>query len=922
MRFPKEKLFKHFIYRNAILSSILEMGRFPLMRELSELGLLTQSSNFEWVNADASLHPFRALELDALKDLSVLTVPLFHALFFSSLYQTFDPSLTKREAALISGLSVAGHRCISRILSLFMNPSVGYPHPRNSPSLMQGASNQPKCVHLKIAALLINSMTADSQVDTQSLASVLYEVDVLPTQVLASFLSIPASPKLLKLIVDHTVRTNGGHLDAALFPLLLGSLLSNDNFFTASYFDAMHAVVRNHVLLHVGGKGIHFDYVSVRWTPLMNKWARVYTKKLKAYELYECYQILLGNVPAAETKLPCSFYVRLIGLIMDCGVNKDAVGSQSRRDCWERLREVAVQALRLFGGNPNDLRVVWTVLLKAALTLEPLSDDWQRTLEAYHICAQSCHLVKVDRGGFLQVVRLVGATIVREPLDAVEQAIIKFLEFLKEQRNASFMWLLDGVGVLLSDLWNTHGAKARPHALLLQDALQKILNDRNITGVTLENNPTIKRTLEWFSIGEATPFWWQCGCGAELPASSKRCIGCLRSSTSKISWTCGQCGECHRSPCHCQICNCGAVNPRCSMATKSGYALCKDCGETLARGDLCCQRCKQHNMKASQRVVCRRCRSSHGANNLYCPFCFIVNTERPLHLWHCGACQEYNYSTWSSCQGCRAVRKAECITMPFLPWLCGCGAANHPCRLVCETCSSGVPSVGGKKEKAKALPSPSYTCVACQNKCFMANVTQTKITIGTISLRIHICEHCKVVHPRDRVVLSASSLSRHCMICSSVVDQEKISSDGEFYHCGALQRLNENIPFRCCYCKETTYLSVGFHCSNCGWPRPEIENVSQPYFIWQCLKEILSDSACCGTWNYSWCSQCTSCGQGRSNSPWEYQARAYSWQCDRCLNFNRPIDVLKCSHCAKGTQPALMYLTNNESSFTQCNMTT
>ncbi|CCW62008.1 unnamed protein product [Phytomonas sp. EM1] len=852
MRFPKEKPIKHFIYRSAMLSSALAMKKFSLERELSELTSLSfQLSNSEWNSTDSSLQPFRALKLNVAKDPSLLSVSSLHALMFSTLYHKFDSSLTRREAVLIGGLSVAGNRCVRLVLSLFGNPNVVCLDPLHSLDTEYCASNHSNGAQLKIAALLINSTTASRQHDKQSLMNVLDEVGILPTHVLAALLSIPASPELLGLLVDHTVMANGGHLSASLFSLLLGSLLSNDNFFSAKYFDAMNTVVRNHILPRIGESHAYFDYVSIRWTPLMNKWARVYAKKVKGRELYECYTILLKKAPAVETKLPPSFYVRLIGLIMDCGVDKGATGFPSSQDCWKRLRDVAVQAIRLFGGNPKDLHAVWMVLLKAALTLEPLSDDWQRTLEAYHICAQSGHLVKVDRGAFLQVIRLVGAVIARQPLDAVETTVSKFVEFLQEQRNASFLWILDGVGALLSDLWNAHGEDARPHAVLLQDTLQQLLKDRNVAGVTLENNPTIKRMLEKFSVGEATPFWWQCGCGAELPASSKRCVSCLRSSTNKISWTCAECGERHYSPCHCQKCKCGVVNPRQNKAAKNGYTLCNNCGEALPQGNTSCPRCKRHNVDTSRQVACRRCNFCHGANDLYCPSCFIVHDERPLQLWHCAACHEYNYSTWSTCQGCRATRKAHCIRVRFLPWLCGCGSQNHPCRLACGTCSSCAPSVGGKKSTPGAPLSPSYTCVTCQKKCSITNITRDMIPSGDSSLQIHMCEHCKAVHPRDRVVISASSLPRHCMVCSSVVDRHLISVNGEFSHCGTLQRLNENIPFRCLHCDGTTHLSVGFHCTNCGWPRPEVEEAELAYYVWQCLKEHSSDSVCCGAWNYS-----------------------------------------------------------------------
>lgn len=730
-------------------------------------------------------------------------------------------------------------------------------------------------------------VTSDSPNAAMLVAAELAHGRAVPRDVVYTLLSVPCAPDALDVLLRSVVRR--GTLNANDFQRCANALLSNDAFFSERTFGGMHGLLCGLVLPALRGDA--FDFVSVRWTRLMNKWSRVYTKAGRGVDLQDCLATLLQAVPAAETKLPASFYVRLLGALLDAAVASSAGAAGA--EGWARMTAVADAALRLFGRNPEDHHAVWVLLLKGALTVPPLRDDHQRLLAAYRLCARHGCPAAVDRNAFLQVVRLVGAAVAVLPHAEVARVVADLCTFMEQQKTLSFLWLLDGVGTVLAVLWQHHGVAAQGDAAELLRVLDALLRERRVSGVELSNNPAIARALDSFELAGAPAFWWTCGCGQALPCTSQRCTTCLR--RSGVSWVCASCKAVHKTPCKGQPCECGAANPRLAAATAASAPLCNTCG-LVADASGGCARCEQQERDSKRCVTCAHCGSEYGAGSLHCPQCFGANPDKAVYLWHCPGCDDFNYSIWSACRTCRAVRKTGALCLAFVPWQCGCGALNHPCRLACTTCGVGVHH-------------HTYTCARCDAQVPLRALQRTVLAVDGADVSLHLCPHCRTPHPRDDLVLYSPSLARHCMRCAHAVDPAHIAATtGAVHHCGEVQRVNENYVFRCAHCQNGEELQTGFHCRHCLFPRPEVAALlrEEPPIthVWRCLHETGDDGGVlCGQWNYSWCARCLACGTGRPDSPHECCAKALLWSCETCGTANRPIDVLVCSHCKAGLQP-------------------
>ncbi|KAG5505533.1 hypothetical protein GH5_03562 [Leishmania sp. Ghana 2012 LV757] len=718
----------------------------------------------------------------------------------------------------------------------------------------------------------------------------------LSLDVAYTLLSIPCPPDVLRGILVFTLRTRAAAVDAQHFQRCAHALLSNDNFFSERTFASMHRLLHGVLLPSLRGEaacGGSFDFVAVRWTTLMNKWSRVYAKSGRGFELYDCLEALLQAVPAVETKLPASLFVRLLGAVLDAAAADETQRSQKLG--WQRMKRVASDALRLFGRNPEDLRAVWVLLLKGALTLPPAQEDHWRLLEAYHLCAQRGHAVAVDRPSFLQVIRRVTAAVGALPLSAVTQLVDNFCVFMLEQTSVSFLWLLDGVGRVLTELWQHHGLEAQGHATQLLCAIKTVLHERQVSGIELQSNPVIAGPLHNFRIGAAAAYWWTCGCGEATPCTSMRCTSCLRKSAA--SWVCPQCHVTHRAPCKAQSCSCGSPNPRLAAAVNAKASICEKCGLVMDSGGICA-RCNQQRQERERALECADCHSTYKGNEMHCPQCFALNPNKQLYLWHCASCNDFNYSLWSSCRFCKAPRRTGALCMSFAPWKCGCGALNHPCRLTCGRCGTGAHH-------------HTYTCTGCNARVSLRSLCRTPLTANGKTLSLHLCPRCWCPHPRDDLVLRSPSFLRHCMRCAHPVKPSHISASGSFFHCDAVQRVNEHCVFRCTYCNHTE-LQTGYHCQQCHFPRPEVEALLRDEeagaaplsHVWRCLHETVH-GAFCGKWNYSWSARCHACGRGRPDSACECRAKAQMWACAACGKPNRPIDVLFCPHCQTGLQTVL-----------------
>ncbi|AIN98451.1 hypothetical protein LPMP_221570 [Leishmania panamensis] len=749
--------------------------------------------------------------------------------------------------------------------------------------------------HLLDDIRLVNLVTSASPNAGLLVSKELANGRELSLDVACTLLSVPCAPDVLRAILVCTLRTHTGTVDAQHFQRCAHALLSNDNFFSERTFALMHSLLHDVLLPSLRGGAARsgsFDFVSVRWTTLMNKWSRVYAKSGRGFDLHDCLEALLQAVPAAETKLPVSFYVRLLGAVLDA--TAAAESQQATKAGWERMKTVASDALRLFGRNPEDLRAVWVLLLKGALTLPPAQEDHRRLLEAYHLCAQRGHAAAVDRQSFLQVIRHVATAVSALPHPEVIQLVGDFCTFMQEQTSVSFLWLLDGVGTVLTELWRQHRLEAQGEAEQLLRVMKTLLRERHVSGVQLHSNPVIARALDHFQLGSAPAYWWICGCGEVIPCTSKRCISCLRQSAA--SWVCQKCRAIHHAPCKAQSCSCGWPNPRLVASINANVSICAKCGLVTDEGCVCA-RCKQQRQEGESTVTCAHCHATYSGNGLHCPQCFTPNPDKPLYLWHCVDCDDFNYSIWSSCRSCKTPRRTGALWVSFVPWKCGCSALNHPCRLTCRRCGTGAHH-------------HKYTCAGCDARISLHSLRRVLLTVDGRALSLHLCPKCQCPHPRDDLVLYSPSFSRHCMLCAHTVKPSSISTSGSFFHCNAVQRMNEHYVFRCSHCDHTG-LQTGYHCQRCHFPRPEMEALLRDEagaaplnHVWRCLHEA-EDAAPCGQWNYGWCAHCLSCGRGRPDSACECRAKAQMWTCETCGKPNRPIDVLFCFHCKRGLQPVL-----------------
>lgn len=886
---------------------------FFLTRELVDdlhvdIGSSTQRSlhpaaqNDDAATAAALWLPFHGLSLTYAMHPALRSVVVGHALLFDSLAETPDLlQLLASHNPCSGGLAAARLRCLTATFEMVQ------PLHHDIQRLLTLPVHQR---HLVDEIRLVQRIASPSPNAPVLLARELEHMGGgggFSTDVLWTLLAIPCSVEMLRVVLDAARRACPAGLTAHEFQKAAHALLKNDNFFCERSFNGMHRLLMDVVLPAIGDSSGAFDVLAVRWTPLMNKWSRVYAKSTKGFLLYDCFCALRRVAPAAETKMPPSFYVRLLGALLDASVlgsTEDGLAG------WEKMTTVAADALRLFGRNAADLRAVWILLLKAALTLPPRRADYQRLLQAYHLCAQCGHPAPLDRQGFLQVTRLVSEAICATSThaDAVEGVIHDFCSFLHEQDHASFLWMLDGVGTMLTDLWDTHGAAVVSAAQELLTTLEQLLRDRRVAGVDIHANPVIARALEHFQLGGPILFWWTCGCGAELPCTSKRCTSCLRSTGA--SWKCAACAAMQKAPCGVQACACGQPNPRLAAATRTGHAVCERCGE-IKDAEGICVRCAEQQSAQSRHVECAQCHETYAFNALHCPRCFAANPNKPpLYLWHCASCDDFNYSIWSTCRTCKTPRKAGAFFLPFVPWKCGCGALSHPGRLVCSSCGTGARH-------------HTFTCAGCYAHVPMRSLRRVVITVDGKTIPVHLCPHCQTPHPRSDLLLYSPLLTRHCMFCAKPVHHTSVAPHGAFHHCGVVQGVNENYVFRCTHCageQEGPKLQTGYHCRHCLFPRPEVEALmgatagevwsppsaveaaSPVTAVWRCLHET-EEGELCGQWNYGWSAHCVACGTGRPDSTFECRARAQLWRCATCGNVNRPIDVLFCPHCKSGLQP-------------------
>ncbi|EAN78611.1 uncharacterized protein TEOVI_000722600 [Trypanosoma equiperdum] len=786
--------------------------------------------------------------------------------------------MTAHEANLFGGTSVAGCRYAQLTLRCF-----GASCPAVRPH------RDTRCIQLVVSFL--NAAWASTNDDGgKQFATISSELEEfrgpVPLHIVQLLLSVPAIPTLLECVVRRELErcSSDEGISKGLFCACVEGLLSSDNFFTSHHFDEMDAILR----CIIGKIGDSFDYLSVRWTPILNKLSRIYMRQWRGEALMSLHDELLAKIPALETKLPLSYLLRCVGSLVDAGATGEADDGGDDARIWRKIVAVTTLAVRLYGSCQSNLQSVWVIFFKGAITLKPQSMVYIRVVEAYHVCASLGHPVIVDKSAFSQVVRLLVSVVGVRSLKETATAVSEFYRFLKEHPSINFLWVIDSLIPIMSEIWKAHGELG---CSIVQNITANLQADyfpsRCLSGIRLGDNPMVRRLLEDFKVMERSQFWWRCGCGTQLPSCAQRCLTCLRQGN--ISWTCGVCGARHSGRVVETVCNCGSPHPRMREAELMDVGVCEGCGEILPpTGE--CGKCGEIDREKQATRECPSCGCLYSKQALCCPTCYAANEAKSSLLWHCDACGEFNHSAWSKCQHCPGKRKVGCIVTPLQPWVCGCGGRNHPCRTSCESCS--------------LLHRGAYTCACCSivSTCQKA----IEVPLHNSKLRLIVCERCGNVHPRDCNVLCSPFLPRHCHRCGVGYTRESMLSEECCNVCHTRLCYDELRPFCCSHCGQKP-AQIGFQCTSCRAPREDV--AAADVYVWRCLRETTPATAVtgthvCGQWNYSWSDHCISCREARARSQYECRARFLPWVCASCGSDNLPTDVLLCPNCENGLQMA------------------
>ncbi|ORC92767.1 uncharacterized protein TM35_000035200 [Trypanosoma theileri] len=827
----------------------------------------SNSSSISIMGLSHSFYPFAVFALRGGMSSNLVPDDLWPLLLLA--INTTDVSLELREACLFSGTSVYGYYCVRRAIEVLKNVP------------FQTSSCGTSTMYMKLVVSLIDST---SSVDEGKFMEEFKKFRLpIPCHILQILLSGSLPPSILTCIVTCELEKFKDGITPEFFNASMNGLLSNDNFFSPLHFDEMNLILTN-IIDKIQSSS--FDFLSVHWTPLLNKMSRIYMRQCQGEALVLLHSKLLTVIPELEAKLPLLYLLRCMGSLVDASALKEDASY-----LWIIIVDIASFALRLHGSVVENLRSIWVLFFKAAVTLKPKEKSYSRIFEAYHVFASLGHPITLEKASFSQLTRYLVSSIGSLTLDEISLVLRNFYQFLKEHPSVSFLWITDALIAILSEIWTIHGEAASPFVQnLIRNLEEDYFPSMRLSGIYLANYPAIRLLLENFKVVKKAEFWWCCGCGANLPSSAKKCLICLR--RCNISWTCVTCGAQHKTMEVNSKCLCGSVNPRTREAAERNIHLCTKCGDVVPSLNVC-TKCETVSKEQYTLRLCSFCKKLYSQQSICCPHCYTANQDKQPILWRCDSCEEYNQWTWSKCQRCPAKRKVGCITFPLNPWVCGCGARNHPCRIGCEQCFSCIR--GG------------YTCNSCG--LVSNNHGSHYVVIGSQKLRLITCEHCKHVHPRDCNILSSPFLPRHCHKCG--VEYTGSDTSGNKDHCtfcNALLCYNELNPFLCSRC-EFPSPQCGFNCSSCGAPRGDI--VAGDFFVWRCHREVPvkittmeSKTQVCGHWNYSWSNHCTFCGESRAYHKHECRARFVEWVCSSCDSRNFPTDVLLCPSCDNGLQIA------------------
>lgn len=712
----------------------------------------------------------------------------------------------------------------------------------------------------------------------------------------------------------------------------------------------------------------------VRWIPLLNKLCRVYTKSGRGMELMACHQALLSSVPEVEVQWPCHFYGRVMGAVMDSckletnveeeeergnehvgeGVKHEAILSSpssssfssssfpSSREVpasqgglssfkveqgWESIKALARQAVRLYGPSPGsassgggrgrplqrqrgdaqgDMHRIWIILCKAALILPPLSRGCRRLLQAYDIMVPrrstditACAFSRLSRQRFpwdvssIQCARdAMAAPLIQVDISGLHQ----------------LMRLVRGELHRLSSSLSSPCSRQEAVVESLEELFRLLLSfiiaytpsppPRVPTSTERSEQRSREHTAEWHS-------WWVANGGFLL----------------SDLWSC-----------------CTAMGSSATQTTRRE----EDKGEDV----LVIGRHIVTSFVDAMEVVLL---SSSSCPSQSVAFPSRVETirlsEHPLwgpsiRLWFPEDATEKT-SAHNPLLVSRDVTPPPCRREAMTEQDESNRSRENELRQSAPSEDQGFPLPTSPSSLSNAFPSAS-TVEEEKRAQGGLNPPPTCPPPGDSPLqRTPILPPPSVAEDGAAEESHARSLTLpHCLLCGAEVSPcwkapsslSEASSPGVlFFHCGMFQSINEYEPFSCTCEASASTAQVGYHCTYCLLPRPELRAATEgighgftaatkkkdikdiersceemTFYSWQCVREenenveedetddtdsthqasvlaLLRAATQCGQWNYSWMTHCVRCGETRIKSFREPRARAGTIEVGRIL---------------------------------------
>lgn len=619
----------------------------------------------------------------------------------------------------------------------------------------------------------------------------------------------------------------------------------------------------------------------LRWTPLLHKLCRVYTKAGRGLDLLECHHRLLQAIPEAEAHWPRSYYIRLMGALLDEGKRLPTEETEEERyrtasyfagvythtsksdpiavRSWRSIAEVGKRAVSIFQSSTQDARSLWVVLCKAALTMHPVFFSCERLLEAYRLMVtdesddsvldyplrgeRATRVWEVDIGGLQQIVRLVRSAMVCTPsMFAASTGLLEEKEKL----------------LMLLRAYKSHILN------LLDDFLQlyRFTSARGTNGLNSgANQASGSTTLSYSS-------WWVEQVGfvmLDLKSVMEAVSPVSLSKGSNDSWSLLETHVEHEA------------------VEKLTRTIAELARQIPVRGE------KSVGTREGLQVLQKHAQWSPVLEWLNLLPISDTQSSEMLEISSIRQTDNLLPSQRESLYLSSSSSPRYCYDSPF--WSCGCGKENTLSDICCSFCTP----LGSTAH--------CFTCPTCYEKVSHPLVYQSVVrghaseSSEVFTMDAHLCPYCFTSHPRDQrlayALLHKNALSnpcedlvegntvnckdadRHCLLCgslvppTSMVQLKEILEDANpslpsvfFFHCGVYQCVDEHRPFFCpCQCSPTKKSSLAslpgalsensnnatcgewqasYHCAFCFSPRPEIcasHTEDGTFYCWQCTRE-------------------------------------------------------------------------------------